>query len=940
MSLAFSAEAEQIAYSQALLKSILPPGQEVDTSYLSRGLDISPGTYDMSLEVNGKTYQTRKITLREYKGRLEPVFTFADLKDLPFKEEALTKLAHVKPETELFPLSEYYDKVTAEVDAGSQILKLSIPQLFLLDDDWVDIAPEHLWDHGEPGAIVNYNLTGSHFRSSEGDSMKSSSLYGTAQAQVNLGAWRLYSSGSFNANRDEYAGFETSTHSWDRWNTYFQRDVNAVKGKLQIGEINTSGEIFDSVPMRGFRISTNEEMLSERDRTYSPVIEGVANSNAQIIIRQNERIVYTTNVAPGPFRLDALPSFGSEGDLEVVIREADGTERVMLVPYSSIPMMLKEGQYRYDLSVGQYYSPNLSPGVDRKFFTMGSLSYGLPNAVTVYGGVQVADKYLSGAIGAGLSLGRYGAVSMDATQSKAFRDPSNGINKDLSGTAWRIRYEKTMLETGTTVNLANYHYLTGNYHTLSDIAEYGARHLGEFDQNELKSQWQLALSQTLGSFGSLSASMSYETYKGDAQNTKSINLGYGTSVKGVGVYLNYSRNYEERAKEGWQSSHMVMLNLNIPLSLFFSGSGYTALNQTSVQYQGSMFRSVNGEKTYQQTAILNGSSADHKWAWTASQTMGSEETRESSIGVGYSGDSFDGNANYTYSQYGQSYMASLNGGFVLHSGGVTAMRFSNSSVALIEVPDVKGVKLSNTFDSETDRFGFAALSYLKNYSRNDIEIDPSTLPEGALLLENSNRVVYPTAGAIVKVKYPVRFGYQALLYLKLNGDPIPFGTQVALLDEEGKVDRHVQGLAGESGRVFLTALPESGRLKCTVNGKEVFFTYQLKQEQATEKKDFQAIQTLVLNAEDAQVAKPTQMNKETHEKKVPLRAERLRNLGNGRSFFLLKDADGKPLPAGTRVRYVDDLQVSDGRVSEGGFLFMSHIPETGVLFVGDLKYVY
>lgn len=866
MSLAFSAQAEQVAYSQNLLKSILPPGQDVDTSYFSRGLDMSPGVYELDLVINGETYSKRKVELREYKGRLEPVFKVSDLQVLPFKEDVLAKFADLKPETELFPIGDYYEMVTADVEASSQSLNLSIPQLFVKDKDgWVDIAPEALWDTGETGAIINYNLTGSHFVGRNGDDSKSSGLYGTLNAQMNMGPWRLYSSGSFSVNHDEYAGNGSSTHEWDLWNTYLQRDVNPVKGTLQIGEINTSGEIFDTISMRGVRLTTNEMMLPSADRSYSPAIEGFANSNAQIFIRQNGRVVYTTNVAAGPFKLENLPSFGSGGDLEVVIREADGSERIMLVPYSSIPMMLKEGQYRYDINVGQYYQRNMGTDADRKLFTMGTLSYGLPHGITLYGGAIVGDKYLSGALGAGLSLGRYGALSLDATQSKAFKDPNRGIDSELNGTAWRVRYEKTMLSTGTTIDLANYHYLTGNYRTFSEIAD-ASQQGGPFSDAAMRSRWQASISQTLGDMGSLTGGMTYTTYKGGASDTKSINLAYSTNVKGVGVYLNYARNYEERAKQGWVASHTVMLNVNIPLSLFFSGSGYSSLSRTDVQYQGSMFKSINGDKSYQQRAIVNGSSEDSQWNWSLSQTMGSEDSRESGVRVGYNGHAFSGDVSYTLTPYGHTYQAGLTGGLVLHSGGVTPTRYASDSVALVEVPGLSGVKFTNTFDAETNMFGYAALPYLTNYTRNEIAIDPATLPDGALLLENTNRMVYPTAGAIVKVKYPVRMGQQALFYLSDEDKPLPFGTQIVLLDEDGKVDPHVQGVVGDSGRVYLTALPQAGTLKATVlDGTELLFKYELGQPAQAKDGQFVPVERLHLKAEKQDVKGESLANGESND---------------------------------------------------------------------------
>ena len=940
MSLAFNVKAEQIAYSQNLIKSILPPGQDFDISHFEKGLDLTPGLYDLEIKVNGNSYARRSVELKEYEGRLEPVFTPKDLMTLPIKEDVLAKLADYGNNKELFPLSKYLEYSTTDLDAANQELKLSLPQVFIDERDaWTDVAPERLWDHGIPGAIINYNLTASHTDSKGAGNYKSSDLYGSINAQFNIGAWRLYTSGNLIANRDEYGDRTVTRHDWNMWNAYLERDINAIKGKIQIGEISTSGEIFDSIPMRGFRLSTNEFMIPNADRQYSPIVEGFANTNAQILIRQNGRIVFSTNVAAGPFRLENLPIFGSEGDLEVVIKEADGSERLMLVPYSSIPMMLKEGQYRYDVNVGHYFRRDMGPGHERKPFTMGTLSYGLPNAVTIYGGAIIGQDYLGAAIGSGLSLGSYGAISIDATQSRAYKykDIATGRYEDLVGTAWRIRYQKTMLATGTTINLANLHYLTGNYLTFNDVAEVESYHYSPFYGKDLKSSWQLSLSQSLGSLGSLSGGFNYNTYKNSNEDTKTINFGYNTNIKGVGVYFGYARNYEERMGRGWTSSHNVSLNLNIPLSLFFSGSSYTALSRNDVQYFGSMQKAPNGEKTYQHRATINGYSEDNKWNWSASQTMGRAEERESSVRLAYNGTNFEGDIGYVYSPYGQMFQGGLAGSLILHSDGVTPAKRVYDAVALIEVPEVEGVKVNNSFDTETNIFGYAALNHINTYSRNEINIDPSTLPEGVLLTDTTAKKIYPTHGAIVKVSYPVRIGHSALLYLTIGNKNVPFGAQVELIMEDGKTDPYVKGLVGEKGRVYLSALPSKGKLKVSLSDKEVaYFDYNIPTNNNEDK-----MPKLKLNSNE--VIKTTlgisSYIRQTNDA-VTLTADVLAKLSNNRYCFQLKDREGNPLTAGTLVKYVDANNVSEGLVNYKGNVILNNVKNSGKLFVGNIEYVY
>lgn len=210
------------------------------------------------------------------------------------------------------------------------------------------------------------------------------------------------------------------------------------------------------------------------------------------------------------------------------------------------------------------------------------------------------------------------------------------------------------------------------------------------------------------------------------------------------------------------------------------------------------------------------------------QELGSSEDRSTSVNVSYSGSKFNSNFGIDHSHFANSYNVGLNGAVVLHSNGLTLAPSAYDSIAIVEVPDAAGVRVGKGHQVETDWFGNAVVSYLTNYTRNDIVIDPASLPDGALLLDSSNRTIVPTSGAIVRVKYPVRFGKQAVFVMKdSDGKFLPFGTTVDLLDEQGNKDPTVSGLVGEGGRVFMSGLPESGLLRVLSNKEIMTFSYQI-----------------------------------------------------------------------------------------------------------------
>ncbi|MCQ8205479.1 fimbria/pilus outer membrane usher protein, partial [Vibrio parahaemolyticus] len=77
----------------------------------------------------------------------------------------------------------------------------------------------------------------------------------------------------------------------------------------------------------------------------------------------------------------------------------------------------REGYLAYSATAGEYRS--YDSNVDKTKFGQFTLINGLPHGVTAYGGSQLSEDYQSYSVGAGQNLGRFGAVSIDVTQSYA-----------------------------------------------------------------------------------------------------------------------------------------------------------------------------------------------------------------------------------------------------------------------------------------------------------------------------------------------------------------------------------------------------------------------------------------------------------------------------------------------------------------------------------------
>ena len=172
---------------------------------------------------------------------------------------------------------------------------------------------------------------------------------------------RNYTTPSYNSG----GGGRQSEDRWDTVYTYAQRNIISMKSLLTLGESSSPSDVFDSVSFRGAQLASDDDMLPESLRGYAPVVRGIARSNAQVVIRQNGYVIYQSYVAPGAFEISDMYPTGGSGDLDVTIKEADGSEQHMTVPFASLPVLQREGRLKYALTSGQYRTYDHS--VEKRF---------------------------------------------------------------------------------------------------------------------------------------------------------------------------------------------------------------------------------------------------------------------------------------------------------------------------------------------------------------------------------------------------------------------------------------------------------------------------------------------------------------------------------------------------------------------------------------------
>ncbi|MCU6213124.1 fimbrial biogenesis outer membrane usher protein [Morganella morganii] len=771
----------------------------VDLSVFSQEGGVAEGTYTVSVFVNNRSEGTETFEFRKNAdGVIAPVLTPALLEAWGVNVSGVPALSALAADSQVDNLGGLIPQASAKLDLSRLRLNISVPQVAMSPNYARYVSPS-LWDDGIPALLTNYSLSAGRSTSRySGQTTHNDNLFATLRSGLNAGPWRLRSTvtHTYSGGSGERASQSNTRFS----NTYLSRDIRALRSSLLIGESQTGSEIFDSVPFQGVKLSSDEQMLPGELRGFAPAVSGVANSNARITVRQNGNVVYETYVAPGPFYINDIQQSGMSGDYDVTVTEADGSERQFVVPYSSLPVMLRPGGWKYELTGGRY-DGNLTSSSRGADFVLGTAVYGLPQNITVYGGALIARDYQSVSAGSGISLGYAGALSADITHSNARFEN----DKTRTGQSYRVRYSKSLASTGTSVDLTALRYTTEHYYTFGEFNSEGYRRqdgVSPWTLQRRRSSFQTQISQQMDSFGSLHLRYSRDDYWGSDKTLTGMSLGYSNSFKGVSVGVNYNIDRIKNDNNQWPENRQVSMNVSVPFSVFGYNRDFQAMYATaSVTHD-------NHGKTSNYTGV-SGSLLDGDFSYSVNQSWGNQgQTANSNANLAYQGSRGSVSAGYSYSNTTQSMNMNLSGGMLVHSEGITLSRSLGESVALVSAPDAGGVGVNGNA-AVTDFRGYAVMPYLTNYTRNSIGLDPTTLPDDVDLTQ-TNINVYPTKGAVVKASFATRVGYKVLMTLMHGRDVVPFGAVASLADTKPGED--ISGIVGDYGQVYLAGLPEIGKL--------------------------------------------------------------------------------------------------------------------------------
>ena len=776
-----------------------------DLSRFEQGHQQAPGVYRVDIWRNEEFIGTQDVRfenaaepLPTVAGSLTPCITRAMLERFGVNRAAFPALESID-DAHCAPLTQAIAGSQIAFNFATQRLDVSLPQVAMQNSARGYIPPEQ-WDNGIPAALLNYSFSGNHGSDDE-------SYYLNLQSGLNYHAWRLRNNGAWRSGRSN----GTRHSEWQNIGTWAQRTLVPLKSELVLGDSNTGSDVFDSLGFRGARLYAADSMYPDSMQGYAPTVRGIARTPAKVVIRQNGYVIYQSYVQPGAFAITDLNPTSSSGDLEVTVEEKEGSQQHYRVPYSTVPLLQREGRMKYDLVAGEYRSGN--QGRDTPVFAQGTLLAGLSNGYTLYGGTQISSRYSALAIGAGKNLGEWGAVSVDVTHARSqLADESRHQGQSL-----RFLYAKSLNGYGTNFQLLGYRYSTKGFYTLDDVAwrtmegyQYGdsTTNDGVPDVQSYhnlawskKGRFQLNISQSLGDLGSVYVSGSEQTYWGTTQTNTWYQLGYAGGVRGVSYALSWSWS---RAAGIDGTDRIASFNVSVPFSLFM-GSGYRrdrALDRAWATASAS--RNSDGQSSWQtgvsgtllkdknlNYSVMQGHSSSGGASGSASANW---QAAWGTLGVGYNTERDRRDLNWQ-----------LAGGAVGHEDGITLSQPLGDTNVLIKAPGASGVSIENQTGVKTDWRGYAVMPYATVYRYNRVALNTNSMGN-SIDIENNVSSVVPTRGALVRASFDTRIGVRALITVTRAARPVPFGAVVR------ETQSGATSMVGDDGQIYLSGLPLSGEL--------------------------------------------------------------------------------------------------------------------------------
>ncbi|HEJ9661893.1 TPA: fimbria/pilus outer membrane usher protein [Proteus mirabilis] len=753
----------------------------IDIHRFNQGNPTPAGKYYADVYLNNK-----------WKGRTDLQFSEIDNKNtavlclstelitlIDLKQNIIPRIADTY---ECIPFEKYIPVAKTHFSLSTLKLDIEIPQAFLINRPRGYISPSQ-WQSGVPASFVHYNVN--HYQYQTSDDRNNQTYLGL-RSGFNISGWAFRHKGSeswTNGHSEGYRAIETN----------IQHDIAILRAQLTMGDFTTSGELIDSISLRGIRLASDDRMLPSSLRGYAPIVRGIANSNAKVTIRQGGNIIYETTVPAGPFAISDLYPSGYGGDLFVTITESSGQTRNFSVPFASVAQLIRPGYSRWQAVAGRYRYGNKTY---RDTVFQGTFQYGLTNDISLNLGATAAPHYIAGLGGFAFNT-PIGAVASDMTWSKT---TFTNADTTLQGYSLHTSYSTNIPVTNTNVTLAAYRYSSKDFYNLRDAI--WANSSDFIDNTSIKSiaffrpknQFQLSINQEIGnSWGSIYLTGSTYSYWGHNGYRNEYQMGYNNFWHSLNYQIGFS---QSRDNKNQQRDDRVYLNISLPLG----SETQSPLLSSSVSLQ-------KAGNSHLQTTISGVKGEANQFSYGLSVGTEKEGLASYSLSGGYLAPFVNLAASAGNDRnHNRQISLSASGAIVAHPYGVTFSNDLSDTFAIIHAKGAQGAIIENAPGIRLDYWGNGIVPYLTPYEKNYISIDPSNLPMDVELSATKQEII-PRANSSTLVTFNTQTGNTILFSIRMANDDIP-PMSAEVFNEQ----KQLVGYIAQGGRLFARGLADKGQL--------------------------------------------------------------------------------------------------------------------------------
>ncbi|AZF07993.1 Beta-fimbriae usher protein [Pseudomonas sp. R5-89-07] len=660
---------------------------------------------------------------------------------------------------------------------GNDEVALVVPTSSLREPQWE--AGE--FARGGAAGLFNYDIQGFDSHSRSGNNRFVSAY---TEAGFNLGDWIVRS-------RQVHVSDNGVTHN-EHLYAYAQRDVAALRSTFQAGQLSSNNPLFGGIQLSGVQFSPDGQSRVPAG-SNSAVVEGLAQSQSRIDVRQSGVLIHSTLVPEGPFRLTGLPLLNGTSDLEVSVIDVRGARRSFVVPAASFAGAAPAAPGYY-FSLGKLREEAHGEGPS-PIVAMGSGTWGLGRDSSGGFGLLSTDEYWSA--GGTLSSVFFQRVSVGARHNLS-RDSRNAVSGSRSSVS---------LSSPVSANIDLSLSATSQTRGYREVTEAGRPTTADVLESRFKNQYTAGMTwadPTLGAF-----SLGYtRSAQFDGQSSEHVFASWSKSLRYADVALiadsQVGSTQSRRDARRDRNRHDTVVDDDLSLRL-----------QVSVPLGGdrrvNSYISRRGEQSRAGTALtervneyVNYEVGIERDLSAREQTMRGQvdlTPRYTRVGLGVSRDPLS-----------TSYTGQLQGGVVAHEGGITFSPYAvQDTFGIASVGDIGSAKIDTPQGPVwTDFTGQAVLPSLPAYTNSHIEVQTQTLPR-RVDLKNGTRVLAAGRGSVNTVAFDVVNVRRMLVNASDDqGRPLPQGAAVF-----GKGGRFLTSVVGE-GMIFLNDVSDIQDLKVSL----------------------------------------------------------------------------------------------------------------------------